>query len=102
MIRRPPRSTLFPYTTLFRSLRLSPSAWIGAAMVGTFVVVGVLGPWLAPYAPSHNVLADRVAGGSAAHRLRTDSQGADALSQAIGRGQHRTPSTVTTRMPSSA
>src|SRR2546430_5546126 len=25
MIRRPPRSTLFPYTTLFRS----PSSWIG-------------------------------------------------------------------------
>src|SRR5256885_10992060 len=24
MIRRPPRSTLFPYTTLFRSLRLGP------------------------------------------------------------------------------
>src|SRR3712207_8713883 len=26
MIRRPPRSTLFPYTTLFRSLRGSPAA----------------------------------------------------------------------------
>src|SRR3712207_7271640 len=26
MIRRPPRSTLFPYTTLFRSLRQDPSA----------------------------------------------------------------------------
>src|SRR5438876_6941473 len=26
MIRRPPRSTLFPYTTLFRSLRDSPAA----------------------------------------------------------------------------
>src|SRR5256885_6487962 len=25
MIRRPPRSTLFPYTTLFRSLRSRPS-----------------------------------------------------------------------------
>src|SRR5258706_9647436 len=25
MIRRPPRSTLFPYTTLFRSLRVNPS-----------------------------------------------------------------------------
>src|SRR3712207_8838616 len=24
MIRRPPRSTLFPYTTLFRSVRISP------------------------------------------------------------------------------
>src|SRR5258708_18143582 len=27
MIRRPPRSTLFPYTTLFRSVR--PGAWPG-------------------------------------------------------------------------
>src|SRR3712207_8727400 len=27
MIRRPPRSTLFPYTTLFRSLRLR-SVWL--------------------------------------------------------------------------
>src|SRR3712207_8494751 len=26
MIRRPPRSTLFPYTTLFRSARTAPSA----------------------------------------------------------------------------
>src|SRR4051794_41746173 len=26
MIRRPPRSTLFPYTTLFRSARPSPAA----------------------------------------------------------------------------
>src|SRR5689334_24487533 len=29
MIRRPPRSTLFPYTTLFRSL--SPELWRSAA-----------------------------------------------------------------------
>src|SRR6266536_5819692 len=27
MIRRPPRSTLFPYTTLFRSLLPSPGYW---------------------------------------------------------------------------
>src|SRR5256885_12654961 len=26
MIRRPPRSTLFPYTTLFRSVRFPPTA----------------------------------------------------------------------------
>src|SRR2546427_889886 len=30
MIRRPPRSTLFPYTTLFRSLRPSTAAAPGA------------------------------------------------------------------------
>src|SRR2546422_1333113 len=28
MIRRPPRSTLFPYTTLFRSLQGYPAAWL--------------------------------------------------------------------------
>src|SRR5258708_21754898 len=27
MIRRPPRSTLFPYTTLFRSIPTTPSFW---------------------------------------------------------------------------
>src|SRR5256885_9776292 len=30
MIRRPPRSTLFPYTTLFRSCDLTPHAWTAA------------------------------------------------------------------------
>src|SRR5258708_31384576 len=30
MIRRPPRSTLFPYTTLFRSAR-TPACWSGCA-----------------------------------------------------------------------
>src|SRR5258708_8149045 len=34
MIRRPPRSTLFPYTTLFRSTRRAPSSRIGAGLVG--------------------------------------------------------------------
>src|SRR2546430_13299644 len=34
MIRRPPRSTLFPYTTLFRS------AIFGAIVVGGFYLVG--------------------------------------------------------------
>src|SRR5260370_10466668 len=30
MIRRPPRSTLFPYTTLFRSLGVREAAYVGA------------------------------------------------------------------------
>src|SRR5258708_28705864 len=36
MIRRPPRSTLFPYTTLFRSLRQSVSRAIGDDSINTF------------------------------------------------------------------
>src|SRR5256885_13294620 len=31
MIRRPPRSTLFPYTTLFRSLLVGTSLWLAGA-----------------------------------------------------------------------
>src|SRR5256885_9763567 len=34
MIRRPPRSTLFPYTTLFRSLTVSPSSTTVYSVVG--------------------------------------------------------------------
>src|SRR2546425_6904606 len=29
MIRRPPRSTLFPYTTLFRSTAMTSGSWLG-------------------------------------------------------------------------
>src|SRR2546427_9649161 len=35
MIRRPPRSTLFPYTTLFRSYRGSWRPFVGPAKPGT-------------------------------------------------------------------
>src|SRR3712207_6919477 len=36
MIRRPPRSTLFPYTTLFRSLCMIPDSWPQAFHVYLF------------------------------------------------------------------
>src|SRR2546428_2976772 len=39
MIRRPPRSTLFPYTTLFRSL---PDAHVEAPTGGSVILAGVL------------------------------------------------------------
>src|SRR3989454_12814996 len=32
MIRRPPRSTLFPYTTLFRSLAPRPTLWVNKVL----------------------------------------------------------------------
>src|SRR3712207_9312663 len=37
MIRRPPRSTLFPYTTLFRSLYLGATTAIIGGIVSEFV-----------------------------------------------------------------
>src|SRR5258707_13509283 len=42
MIRRPPRSTLFPYTTLFRSIRLRTeevSVYRRLAIIASFLVI---------------------------------------------------------------
>src|SRR5687768_18326985 len=39
MIRRPPRSTLFPYTTLFRSIALDPKGNIVVVNVGNNAVL---------------------------------------------------------------
>src|SRR3712207_8207155 len=44
MIRRPPRSTLFPYTTLFRSAQRE-------ILQGLRPLVGELGPWLGELNP---------------------------------------------------
>src|SRR5256885_9898448 len=49
MIRRPPRSTLFPYTTLFRSLSLVVSAGARSVMAHSHQVeIGRLGGRLPP------------------------------------------------------
>ncbi len=67
------------------SRKLSPSAWIGMGMLGTFVFLGLFGPLLAPYdVSSHAIdLAHKFERPSAAHWLGTDSNGRDALSQLL-------------------
>src|SRR5437773_3047585 len=37
MLRRPPRSTLFPYTTLFRSLSSIPTAMSSSSATGSWI-----------------------------------------------------------------
>src|SRR5260370_16003579 len=86
MIRRPPRSTLFPYTTLFRS-RLAAD---GASVAITYsrgsdaAALGV------------NAIE---AGGGKAIAIQADAAYAGA---AIGRAHASTPVTLETWMPSSA
>src|SRR5260221_4435127 len=42
MIRRPPRSTLFPYTTLFRSHWAPVALWLGRMILALLLVVALL------------------------------------------------------------
>src|SRR3712207_8006299 len=53
MIRRPPRSTLFPYTTLFRSLLMRRREHFerGAARIYATFDLGLIGYWALPTAP---------------------------------------------------
>src|ERR1035441_6525368 len=51
MIRRPPRSTLFPYTPLFRSLLGTPLAYLlarGRLPLARLVELGILLPLMMP------------------------------------------------------
>src|SRR3712207_508360 len=50
MIRRPPRSTLFPYTTLFRSVGVVRDSDPAAELAETEVKLGALLPVLSGYA----------------------------------------------------
>lgn len=63
--------------------RWTPSAVLGLVMVATFVVLGLIGPYIAPYDPTHDALAERFAPPSLAHWLGTDATGIDALSQLL-------------------
>ena len=66
-------------------LKLSPSAWVGLVMLAVFVLLGVLGPWIAPHdvGPRAFDLPNRFRGSSGAHWFGTDSNGADTLSQLL-------------------
>src|SRR3712207_1044482 len=99
MIRRPPRSTLFPYTTLFRSAHVDRGRRPrGRAAVHGRSAVG--------HVPDHGGPRDPIPAGDEVRGRR--GGGDDGVRRAheqrpagqIGRAHPRTPVTPTTRMPS--
>ncbi len=65
-----------------KSLLQSRKALIGLVLLGIFVVLTVVGPWLAPYDPSQTSSAV-LQGPSAQHLLGTTQTGQDVLSQLL-------------------
>src|SRR3989454_256698 len=93
MIRRPPRSTLFPYTTLFRSLKeyMAQHAWIYPVEPALKIIVDVF-EWAAAHAPLWNTISIsgyhiREAGATAAQELAfTLANGFTYVERGIARG----------------
>ena len=57
--------------------------WAGVLIVGGWVAVALLAPWIAPYDPIMHNLPEKLQGPSLAHLLGTDNFGRDLLSRVI-------------------
>jgi len=69
---------------VLRRLRRNPLAVVSFAVLAIAIVVAVLAPWIAPYAPEQTDFANTLAPpGTAGHLLGTDDLGRDVLSRII-------------------
>jgi peptide/nickel transport system permease protein len=60
--------------------RVSPGTYVGAFLVGLFLLIALLGPWLAPHSPTRGDLDLRMLGPSGSHWFGTDENGVDLFS----------------------
>src|SRR3712207_1641949 len=96
MIRRPPRSTLFPYTTLFRSVLAGKQHILVAGDAARAAVCAASAAYLHPLADAHQV---KHVLGAAAHAARAAERGAggdrDVAAEHLERARRRaTPAVV--------
>ena len=68
---------------LWRALKRNRLAMAGAAVVSLLVVFGIAGPWVAPYDPLAQNLAEGLQPPSYAHWFGTDTFGRDILSRVL-------------------
>ncbi|GIF40618.1 ABC transporter permease [Actinoplanes xinjiangensis] len=78
------------WTEAFRRVRRNPTALVGIAILVIFVLVAIIGPWVAPYSPTDFIGKGEVRSGqgiipgpSAEHWLGYDHQGRDELSRLL-------------------
>src|SRR2546422_9411462 len=82
MIRRPPRSTLFPYTTLFRSLTIIlPLNTIPTLITVTLLFIAIFGSFTIPYLVGGN--APQMLGVTMTNYLTQYHRRIDAVTMAV-------------------
>lgn len=78
IVRKPSR-----LATSWRRLRRYPATLLGFTIVGIFVLLAIIGPTIAPYKYSDQVLSDRLQPPSSEHILGTDQFGRDIMSRIL-------------------
>jgi peptide/nickel transport system permease protein len=78
------------WTEAFRRVRRNPSALVGTGILVLFVLVAIVGPWLAPYSPTDTIgiregliRPGSIPGPSADHWFGYDHQGRDEFSRML-------------------
>lgn len=72
-----------PFRRVMRRAIHSPQFIIGAVLVGLFILIALIGPWVAPYSPTAQKMADRLKPPSELNLLGTDNFGRDNLSRIL-------------------
>lgn len=80
---QPPNPRFRNAKSVMRKLKKNKSAVIGAILILFFIVVAIIGPFLAPYSPTEQDLVNKLQGPSAEHWLGTDHFGRDIFSRII-------------------
>lgn len=68
---------------VFTALMRNPLAVVGAAILLVLIVMAVFAPWIAPYSPIGQDLANRLMPPSADHLMGTDELGRDIFSRVV-------------------
>ena len=71
------------YSDVLKNIGKNKLAMISAFVLILLVLICIFAPWLTPYDPNKQVLADRLLSPSAAHPFGTDQYGRDILTRCI-------------------
>lgn len=85
MIDSPPLTQISPArpARILRRYSRYPAMLLGCGIVGFFLLMAVIGPWVAPYSYTKQDLSNRLQPASASHWLGTDQFGRDIFSRLL-------------------
>src|SRR5690625_3749617 len=80
---KPSNPRIQNWKSLYNKLQKNKAAMIGGFLILFFIVIAIIGPFIAPYDPNTQIMVDKLAPPSVDHWFGTDHLGRDILSRII-------------------